>query len=581
MKQNRQKRIPLLALVIAAFLVSIAPLYLLGLYIYNIGVFSIEKITSDLTISQTSLFMNNLDADINSARLLQNGCLQDRNLDRIANLSDYLSRYEIFESTLELQRRLLTITQSSEYIQDVVVFLPDIRRMISAASGVSDVDDKTNEYIRQLVTIRNKGNIAYLNDRIICVANSPFVLRNGALPKRIITVEISMEKLQKSLTNFDSQSGSGDYILLDMHTGEIVATTAGSTTNDFVRTVLDWEKFTDAAGYKSIEIGEEKQFICYVESKVLDVLLLKIVPEQQIFHLILSYKDWLLFFSIASVLVIVIFSLIIFTFLQKPMKLLIKAFKKVENGEFGFSISYHFNNEFKYLFHRFNEMVKNLGTLIDQEYKQKIYVQAAELRQLQLQINPHFLYNSFFILYSMIEEEDYESMAKLTKLLGTYFEFISHDKRQEVPLSHEVTHARAYAEIQLIRFSRCVTLEFCDLPTDFYDLMVPRLILQPLIENVFEHGFKNKIGEQRIRVLFMRTDDGLDICVEDNGNEMDDNRLSTLQQYLTSQEADRDSLALLNIQRRIHLYFKDGSGLFASRSELGGLRMVIHLKRGA
>ena len=162
-------------------------------------------------------------------------------------------------------------------------------------------------------------------------------------------------------------------------------------------------------------------------------------------------------------------------------------------------------------------MVKELKTLIEQSYKQKILVQRAEMKQLQSQINPHFLYNSFFILNTMARTEDYENIEKFTEQLGRYFQFITRSAADEVPLEKEVEHARVYTEIQAMRYSNRIKAYFEELPEEFWGIVVPRLILQPIIENAFEHGLGMVKKNGILTVSFEKLQNGLHIIIENNG----------------------------------------------------------------
>ncbi|GJM75129.1 hypothetical protein HMSSN036_73450 [Paenibacillus macerans] len=102
--------------------------------------------------------------------------------------------------------------------------------------------------------------------------------------------------------------------------------------------------------------------------------------------------------------------------------------------------------------------------------------QRAELKQLQSQINPHFLYNSFFILNTMAKTGDTERIEQFTTLLGEYFEFVTRNASDLVALEQEIHHARMYAEIQELRFSRRIQVRFDTLPDELRSIPVPRLI---------------------------------------------------------------------------------------------------------
>ncbi|MCX7657034.1 MAG: histidine kinase, partial [Treponemataceae bacterium] len=160
----------------------------------------------------------------------------------------------------------------------------------------------------------------------------------------------------------------------------------------------------------------------------------------------------------------------------------------MEEGDLKTRIEYERKDEFGYLFHSFNRMVDKLDELVNQVYVAKILAQKAELKQLQAQINPHFLYNSFFTLQRTIIGEDIDKAALYAEKLGSYFKYITRNRQEEVALEKEVEHARIFTDIQSMRFSRRIKIEFGCLPEECRDWIVPRLILQPLLENAFEHG---------------------------------------------------------------------------------------------
>jgi two-component system sensor histidine kinase YesM len=263
--------------------------------------------------------------------------------------------------------------------------------------------------------------------------------------------------------------------------------------------------------------------------------------------------------------------------MQKPLLELVKSFRKVENGDLQVSIKHNLNNEFGYLYERFNDMVRNLKTLIDQVYNQKILMQRAEMKQLQSQINPHFLYNSFFIINTMARIGD-ENLVTFTKLLGEYFRFVTRNSSDYIPLADEINHARVYTSIQLMRFSKRLQIQFAECPEKYSNLSVPRLILQPIIENAFEHGIEKKKSSGIIQISFEVNEKELNIIVEDNGDDMADTRLTDLQRALEFTGDESEVTGIINIHRRIRLVFGEESGLQVLRSCLGGLKVIMKIK---
>jgi two-component system sensor histidine kinase YesM len=234
-----------------------------------------------------------------------------------------------------------------------------------------------------------------------------------------------------------------------------------------------------------------------------------------------------------------------------------------------------------YLYAGFNDMAENLQNLIEQVYQQKILTQNAELKQLQAQINPHFLYNSFFLLPRMIKREDIPNAAKFSKMIGDYFQFITRNSETEVTLSGEAAHARIYTDIQALRFEGRIRAEFGELPAEMANIYVPKLILQPIIENAFEHGLKNKASGGLLAVAFQKIENGFMISINDNGDELPEDELDKLNNALSNINVETENTGLINIHRRIRLMYGGESGIRASRSEMGGLNVTIAVFREA
>ena len=245
-----------------------------------------------------------------------------------------------------------------------------------------------------------------------------------------------------------------------------------------------------------------------------------------------------------------------------------------------FEIVHKHRDEFKYIYERFNSMLINLRLLIDQVYIQKILVQKAELRQLQTQINPHFLYNSFFILHRWIKYGYTDGAIQFSYQLGNYFQFLTRNSADEVPLSLEIEHARTYIDIQAIRFSNKLDVHFEELQAEYYSIMVPRLILQPIIENAFNHGLENIVDRMILSIKFTQSGNMLNIIVEDNGNVLEDSVIERMKQALDDESGSNEITGMVNIHRRIRSKFGKECGVSLARSELGGLKVIISIPTG-
>ena len=223
-----------------------------------------------------------------------------------------------------------------------------------------------------------------------------------------------------------------------------------------------------------------------------------------------------------------------------------------------------------------NKMFKKVTQLIDENYAKELYAQRAVYRQLQSQINPHFLYNSFFVLQNMIREEENESASEFTKSLGQYYKFITRTERQEVALKEEVDHARVYLEIMKKRYGRRLEYEIVCGEAECLQIQVPRLILQPFIENVFGHGSHSGRDPMKLRRQVLREKEQIWIIIEDNGSGMEEQRLKDLAGELFKGDETKDS-AIFNINRRLKIKFGSDYGVILENSSLGGCRVCLRL----
>ncbi|MDN4602170.1 histidine kinase [Paenibacillus sp. F6_3S_P_1C] len=287
---------------------------------------------------------------------------------------------------------------------------------------------------------------------------------------------------------------------------------------------------------------------------------------------------WFWLFFGLTILMVALYLYYINKIINKPMVKLVRAFKRIEEGNLELNIQHNKEDEFGYLYERFNDMLINLNISIDEIYNQRIHRQNAELKQLQSQINPHFLYNCLFSIIRLIKMEKDKEAVHFTDQLAKYFQFITRNSRDTVPLENEVAHARNYAMLQLARFSDRVTVDFGELPVNIKALSVPRLIIQPIVENAFVHGLENVIEGGILRVSFLDEPEQIVVLVEDNGEDSED-AIKKLSALLSSTQDEQEISGILNVHRRLQYKYGPESGIKVSPSDLGGVKIELTIAR--
>jgi len=564
----------ILARLVIMHLVVVLPIILLGIYLYNWSYRNAGEEISRNTLAQLSSYLQDLHREIEWLEIQQFDLLQESRLHKIAVVWEKMDNVERRESIQYLLQRLTSIRGSSAYIKDIYVHVRSIERTISAENGVSAFDRERYEAMRSAMhagesrLIKSGGTLhlgAYLPDA-----------RAGREPGALIQIELDAARLGESLRQLNVYPGSGSFLVDD---GAAFMLASDERSERIMRHYLSAVK-GEAGNSLLLEMDGRKYHVDKVRSDPLGLSVVAFLPEETVRRPLSKFTMWAVLFAVASLIAVIAYSLSTYRFVHRPLLLLVQGFRKVEGGDLDVRIPHRRNDEFGYLYIRFNQMLVKLQTLIEQDYKQKLMMQRAELKQLQSQINPHFLYNSFFIVNSLARTGDTEQIELFTNMLGEYFRFITRNGADYVCLSEEIRHARMYTEIQKLRFSRRIRVQFDELPREMERIRVPRLIVQPIIENAYEHSLEKKPDEGFLRVTFEQAADYAEIVVEDNGNAISDEEIEALKERLANINDSCEMTGMMNIHRRIVLTYGEGSGLFPSRSELNGLKVAIRIMLG-
>lgn len=559
---------------LVTFLCVIIPLYVIGINIYMWGINTMRKNIADVMQTQGTYYMNGIETDIQRIRTLQNDLVTDKNLNKLVNALPIMNKYEKVTAIQYLVDRLNAISNSNSMIDIIKVHLPGLEKSIYSSGFVDEFESEEFTIFENLRADTVKPIVLVNGILHMILAGTSYDLKDTPYTAYIIDIRLKANEFKKTLEAMVSYSSEGA-LLMDSRIGEIIAVKDDRNIAGELGKMPSVKNMSLINNVSQVTIDNKPYLVTSSSSRYLELALVKYVREQEIFSSVNKYQVWFLIFTLAAVIVIVLYSLFTVKFIGRPVGKLVFYFKKAEEGDLKTKIDYRFNDEFAYLYHGFNRMIQKLDEMIGQVYEQKILVQKAELKQLQSQINPHFLYNSFFIFQRTILSGDVDTAAMFSEKLGNYFKYITRNSSDDVSLGIEVEHARIYTEIQGLRFENRLTVDFRELPEKFANVLVPRLILQPLLENSFEHGLRSKARDGRLQVLFMDADGFLSIIIEDNGDQTSQENIDELTAKLADESGSTEFTGLLNIHRRIRLSFGVNSGLSVCRSELGGLKAIV------
>lgn len=231
--------------------------------------------------------------------------------------------------------------------------------------------------------------------------------------------------------------------------------------------------------------------------------------------------------------------------------------------------------ELEPLTERVEEMAVRLDELIEQNRREQENLKKSELRLLQAQINPHFLYNTLEAIVWQSETGRSDEVIQIARALSDFFRISLSSGADWIPVSQEIKHLTGYLSIQKMRYRDILNYEI-DVDENISGVFMLKLLLQPLVENALYHGIKNRRGGGRITVTGRREGDDLRFCVEDTGRGMTPEELSRVVSRLNESTRSRyagsdgsSGFGLANVDQRIRLYYNQPSGLHIESSPEG------------
>ncbi|WP_026489685.1 sensor histidine kinase [Butyrivibrio sp. XBB1001] len=223
-----------------------------------------------------------------------------------------------------------------------------------------------------------------------------------------------------------------------------------------------------------------------------------------------------------------------------------------------------------------NWITKPIEDQVKEEQKQ---LRKAEFELLQAQINPHFLYNTLDAIVWSAEAGNQKQVVSMVGSLSEFFRASLNKGKEIVTIREELQHVTSYLEIQQVRYQDILTYEI-NVAKDIYDYCIPKITIQPIVENALYHGIKNRRGGGKITITGVENKDELTIQVHDDGAGMDEERLKEVREGIIKNNPDKTAIyGLYNVNERIRLNFGDEYGITVD-SKLGkGTDVVIHLPK--
>lgn len=554
--------------IVIVFIVLLLPLITMSLWLNFKGMSVSKDAILDSSFAGASFYSKQLDKEMYFIRNLQLELLNDQDLQKLGFRGGTLDNYEEVALIDQIRDRLATLTVSSEYVLNAGVYVESVGKTISTFSGVTNTPNVEMELISSLLSVKSKPSFYRSGDRIFFIETE----NNGKIWSYI---EIARPKLLEALKEIAKLYPESEVLLGNKELGSILATEAEPAQTTGILALAGSGDLNSLETPTKGSMHGVDYFIIQNDVSSLGLELIMYVNQNEITRPLSQFITWFYTLFIIALIVLILYSFSVNLMIHRPLSKLVKAFHMIETDNLDITIESKSKDEFHYVFNSFNNMTLKLKHSIEENYEQKMALQLSQLKQLQSQINPHFLYNSFFNIYMMCKVNDAESAAELSQKLGSYYQYITRSGSDDVPFVKEYRHALDYCDIQCIRFSNRIAYEDggpSGIPPAF---SVPRLIIQPIVENVFEHAFVDGMDDGMIYINADYRDGRLRVTVEDNGRMVTDELIAQLGERLRDDSKQMEKTGLMNVHNRLRLKYGPESGLFISRSVYGGLKVEL------
>lgn len=389
--------------------------------------------------------------------------------------------------------------------------------------------------------------------------------------KGLLVLTLPTDELLSLLTSdipFDNET----VYLYDSFNNLILSTDENKPEYDYSKYIA--EKSTSPSLVYSKD--NEKHIICYNTLLSSNWTIINTIPKNDAYHIDLLY---VVFFLSNLIFCLILFTVIYLFFLNRvfnPIESIIENMSSKVETNLNYDFAYNKNDEIGILVNSYNDMKNRINNLITINYKNKIEQKELELKQLQNQINPHFIYNTLESIHMMAEINDDTETSTMAEYFGTIIRYSMNRRVNTVKLKEELSIIDNYIYLQKMRFDSLFTIENL-VNEDVLECEIIKMIIQPLIENCIYHGLSECNGNGKIIIQGIKANNKLIITVSDNGIGIDEKRLTDLNDYINDRNQLFNGIALRNINKRLKLNYGEEYGLEITSIVGNGTSMILTL----
>jgi len=556
-------------LIMLFLIVSLIPIFIISIISANNTATIIKERAIDNEFNNLLEIQKNLSSTMSQVELISIKIYLDNNIQQLFDPDKELNETEKIKYEFEIKKRLFSYDYV-RYLQGTnSIFL------FNNTGGVYSNKDNLGENIssfsdRYWFKDAANANIkyfwgdpesAYGNVIVPYVRIIPDILTSETIGVEVIALK---ESLIRASYNNKLTYSKGNYCITNNRNIVVSSsrdTYIGRNIADILGAKQDAIKKRD--GYFESKIDTKTSLILFKQDPYTRWGVYCIMPLDDIAKASENTNFTAILLSAISVIICFLISMFLSNRVTRPINKLISLMRQTEQGSMDVRFSSDYDDEIGKLGNSFDRMLKRLKKSMDDTIHMQNEKREAELRVLEFQINPHFLYNTLYSIIWLAKENRNEDVIRISKALSNFFRIGISRGREFILVEEEIDHVKNYLDIQRIRYSDEISFVY-DLDMDIMHYYTIKLILQPIVENAIYHGVKS-LEDKRgvIKLEGFKKDEKIIFRVYDNGEELDEARMALLNGILSGELSGPEDfgIGIRNVRDRIKLNFGNSYGL--------------------
>lgn len=584
MKNMLQRRNPtikqkLIALVAAHLLLFSVLFFVLFLWFESV----LEEKTSELAQQTTATISGNMQVYLNNNIRLANSMASDSSVLRLLRQNPDFSTVSSMWGMVELLNELKSFSVVNRYIYSISIYNPASNKVLSTTDGIYDTEAANMQWADSLLKQNKPLSVEYNLNGAVPGYNST---RTGSMVSvtRVLqgkdTTNILMIQSDPNVLELfvgDTELWAGTGIVITDYLDKLVY-----ITDDFFRQYalsdnMPQYRSDNNIAYRTVTLNDEKYIMVQKTFDVAQWDLKLFIPHERIMKDVLDMRKisgW-----IAAVLagLGIVMTTVLYVQIFNPIRRMVQSISAVEKGMPIQPVKIKRMDELGYLQQRFNEMMMTEQKMRRTILEEQLHKKDIELKFLQSQVNPHFLYNTLDSIYWLAEEKGMEEIGEVVLDLSRFFRLSLSRGQDFVTIRQTIEHLQYYIRIQQFRHADKFEVEWSWDQT-LADVKIMKLMLQPVVENAIVHGMEQAAGPCQLSIHIERVGNILTFRVKDTGAGIERQQLKGLLQEIQREGGISDkTYGLRNLYQRLRILYGERMDFFMESSPGEGTTVEIQI----